>query len=57
MTKKSYECKECSCEATIEFDYDDIGEEPMYCPFCGASYIEEDLEEMEYPNNDVDDEW
>ena len=57
MTKKSYECKDCSCEATIEFDYDAIGEEPMYCPFCGASYIEEDLEEMEYPNNDVDDEW
>jgi hypothetical protein len=56
MTKKNYECKECSCEATIDFDYDETGEEPIYCPFCGASYIEEDINEMEYPN-DLDDEW
>jgi len=57
MTKKSFECKECACEAKIEYDYDDIGQEPLYCPFCGTPYIEEELDEMEYPNNDMDDEW
>jgi hypothetical protein len=58
MTKKSYECKGCSCEATIEYSYDDVGEHPTYCPFCGNTYIEEELDEMEYPNdNSLDDEW
>jgi hypothetical protein len=58
MTKKSLECKECSCEATIEYNYDEVGEEPMYCTFCGAPYIEEELDEMEYPHDDaMDDEW
>lgn len=45
MTKKTLECTMCSCEATIEYDYDNTGEEPQYCPFCGSSYIEEELED------------
>jgi hypothetical protein len=57
MTKRTYECKECSCEATIEFDYDDIGEEPAYCPFCGSSYIKEEIDRMEYPDDSMGDEW
>ena len=42
MTKKTLECNACSIEATIEYDYDQVSEEPLYCPFCGSSYIEED---------------
>ena len=57
MTKRTYECKECSCEATIEFNYDDIGEEPAYCPFCGSSYIKEEIDRMEYPDDSMGDEW
>ena len=45
MTKKTLECSTCSIEATIEYDYDQIAEEPQYCPFCGSSYIEEELED------------
>lgn len=45
MTKKTLECSSCGVEATIEYDYDQIAEEPMYCPFCGSSYIEEELED------------
>lgn len=57
MTKKTYECKSCSCEATIDFNYDEVGEEPLYCPFCGDTYIEEELD-LEYPHdNTMDDEW
>jgi len=55
--KKTFECQSCACEATIEYNYDEVGEEPTFCPFCGNPYIEEDLEEMEYPHNDLDDEW
>lgn len=42
MTKKTHECKECGVEATIEYDYDQVSEEPVYCPFCGSSYINEE---------------
>lgn len=45
MTKKTLECGTCGAEATIEFDYDQMNEEPQYCPFCGSSYIEEELED------------
>ena len=45
MTKKIHECQECGVEATIEYDYDAVVEEPQYCPFCGSSYIKEELED------------
>jgi DNA replicative helicase MCM subunit Mcm2 (Cdc46/Mcm family) len=45
MTKKTHECQECGVEATIEFDYDATLEEPQYCPFCGSSYIKEEIED------------
>jgi DNA replicative helicase MCM subunit Mcm2 (Cdc46/Mcm family) len=58
MTKKTYECKECSCEATIDFNYDEVGEEPTFCPFCGNTYIQEEIDKMEYPLDDaMDDGW
>ena len=45
--KKTHECKECSVETTIEFDYDSTGMEPQFCPFCGSSYIQEELEDFD----------
>lgn len=45
MTKKTLECRECSIESTIEYDFDQVSEEPQYCPFCGSSYIEEELDD------------
>ena len=42
MTKKTLECTECSVEVTIEYNYDEVGTEPEYCPFCGSSYIQEE---------------
>lgn len=42
MTKKTLECNECAVEATIEYDYDQVSQEPEYCPFCGSSYIQEE---------------
>jgi hypothetical protein len=58
MTKKTLECKNCAVECTITYDYDEVGEDPTLCPFCGEQYIEEELKDMEYPLNDnMDDEW
>jgi|APGre2960657373_1045057.scaffolds.fasta_scaffold92157_3 hypothetical protein len=45
MTEKIHECLECGAEATIKYDYDSVIEEPQYCPFCGSSYIQEELED------------
>lgn len=53
--KKTLECTQCSIEATIEFDYDSTGEEPAFCPFCGSSYIEEELEDYDLLKDDFDD--
>ena len=56
--KKTLECNSCSCEATIDFNFDEIGQEPLFCPFCGEPYINEELDELEYPHdNSMDDEW
>lgn len=56
--KKTLECNSCSCEATIDFNYDEIGQEPLFCPFCGEPYINEEIDELEYPHdNTMDDEW
>lgn len=57
MTKRTHECNECSCEATIDFNYDEIGQEPLFCPFCGSPYITEEIDELEYPHDTMDDEW
>ena len=54
-SKKTHQCVTCSCEATIEYDYDQTGEEPKFCPFCGSSYIEEDLEDFDLLKDDFDD--
>jgi RNA polymerase subunit RPABC4/transcription elongation factor Spt4 len=45
MTKITTECRECGVESTIEFDADNVDNQPEYCPFCGSSYIEEELED------------
>jgi hypothetical protein len=55
MTKKTLECNNCSIESTIEYDYDSTGEEPIYCPFCGSSYIQEELEDFDLLKDDFDD--
>lgn len=28
-------CDECGAEYTINYDYSEIQEEPIFCPFCG----------------------
>lgn len=45
MTKKLMECITCGAEATIDYDEDQINEDPNYCPFCGSSYIEDELDD------------
>ncbi len=45
MTKKHMECTTCGADATIDYDMDQINEEPNYCPFCGSSYISNELDE------------
>jgi DNA replicative helicase MCM subunit Mcm2 (Cdc46/Mcm family) len=45
MTKNTHECQDCGAEAVIEYDPDNVNQEPQYCPFCGSSYIEEELED------------
>jgi NAD-dependent SIR2 family protein deacetylase len=45
MTRKTMECISCGAEATIEFDIDQMNQEPVYCPFCGSSYIEDELDD------------
>ncbi len=45
MTKKLIECITCGAEATIDYDEDQINEDPNYCPFCGSSYIEDELDD------------
>lgn len=45
MTEKTHECLECGAEAIIKYDYDSVVEEPQYCPFCGSSYITEEIED------------
>lgn len=45
MTKKHMECTTCGADTTIDYDEDQISEEPNYCPFCGSSYISNELDE------------
>jgi hypothetical protein len=45
MTKITNECISCGVESTIEFDAENVDNQPEYCPFCGSSYIEEELED------------
>jgi RNA polymerase subunit RPABC4/transcription elongation factor Spt4 len=45
MTKITNECTACGVESTIEFDAENVDNQPEYCPFCGSSYIEEELED------------
>lgn len=39
------ECTQCGAEATIKYDYEEIGQKPSYCPFCGSSYIDLDADD------------
>jgi ribosomal protein S27AE len=45
IEKKKYECDECGSIFVIEYDAENVEDEPQFCPYC-ATYISDMTREI-----------
>ena len=52
---KDFACEDCGVEYMVTFDYDNVVDQPMYCPFCSSrthDYDDMDVDGFEFEDDD-----